>query len=98
MLLHLLSAPCATMGSGQDGDAPAHSLVCVGHTYVLQPWPHQHHTEMSALLTSLLPEQVHFINEDVSKSLILLWLSSEHPSSEESWTHGLGCLTLGLFI
>ena len=38
---------------------------------VLQPQPRQHRAETSALLTSLLPEQVHFINEDISKGLIL---------------------------
>lgn len=39
--------------------------------HVLQPWPRQHHAETSALLTSLLPEQVHFINEGILKGLIL---------------------------
>lgn len=40
-------------------------------TRVLQAQPCQHHAEMSALLTSLLLEQVHFINEGIWKGLIL---------------------------
>lgn len=80
-LLRLLSAPDAVMGmllptprSGWD-------------TRVLQPWPRQHHAEMSALLPSLLPEQVRFINEGILKGLILplaqfkasLWQEVPHP-------------------
>lgn len=56
----------------------------------------QHHAESSALLPSLLPEQVHSINEGISKSLFYLWLSSKHPAVKKSCTHGLGCLALGL--
>lgn len=60
-------------------------------TRVLQLQPCQHHAESSALLPSLLPEQVHSINDGISKSLIL-----PLAQFKASCTHGLACLILGL--
>lgn len=76
---------CSALPAPPWGAAGTEMLVPVPwsawDTRVLQPC--QHHAETSALLTSLLPEQVHFINEGISKGLILPLAQFKAPPSGE---------------
>lgn len=94
-LLHLLHAPCAVIGSSWAGDAPAHSMDCVGHVC-------SSHSPASTTLRAQLCSPASCQSRRTLLMMVFqrvwfyLWLSWKHPAVKESCTHGLGCLTLGL--
>jgi len=94
-------AQCSLLsGEEQPGQGCSCPHLGLWGMHVLQPQPCQHHTETLALLTSLLPEQVHFINEGILKGLILplaLFKTSLHREVPHSWPRMLS-LTLAAFV
>lgn len=91
ILLHLLCAPCAMIGSSWAGDAPTHSLDCKGHVCSAS-------TTLRARLcspTSCQSRCILLMNV-FRRVWSYLWLSSKHPAVKKSCTLGLGCLTLEL--